>query len=348
MSYKAVRLEGEAMQTILPLLPAGIRVLLAGIPPSIADQIQEIRVREGRPLEIIWSGGYSFVQQDGKLTLQPETAYCTTRKDAAALLEALTQHSLYSYEEELKQGFITTAGGHRVGLAGRTLIERGMVKSVRDVAGFNIRLAKEHRNAAAGLLPKLICRERGELVHTLIVSPPCQGKTTMIRDLSRLLSTGYTAAAGIRRSYKVGIVDERSEIAACVKGVPAFDVGPRTDVLDHCPKAAGMMMMIRSLSPEVLVVDEIGRAEDAAAVHEAVHAGIIVIATAHGSDKEDIRRRPVLKELLQEQVFERIVVLRRERSRLATGTSASSGGAIAASVYDGAGHRLEERILCSS
>ncbi len=121
--------------------------------------------------------------------------------------------------------------------------------------------------------------------HTLIISPPQQGKTTLIRDLARLISRGEWGANNVSTSgKKVGVVDERSELAACVKGVPRFDLGPRTDVMDGCPKAEGMMMMIRSLSPDVLIVDEIGRPEDADAIHEAVHTGIRVVATAHGAE----------------------------------------------------------------
>lgn len=306
------------MQTVLPLLSPPLRARVARLPEPVLGRLQEIRIREGRPLEVGWGLEYGFVGDAGEPTRNAQAAYRPTRSDCSALLEALTQHSLYTFEEELKRGYITVAGGHRVGLAGRVLIEGGRVRSVKDVAGFNIRLAKEWKNAGARLLPQLLDPVSGEPLHTLIVSPPCQGKTTMIRDLARLLSEGAGGASdglplrpGARRSYKVGVVDERSEIAASVKGVPTFDLGPRTDVLDGCPKAEGMMMMIRSMSPEVLVVDEIGRAEDAEAVHEALHAGIAVLATAHGRDVREIRQRPILRELLAARIFRRIAVLRR-------------------------------------
>ncbi|MGO4273638.1 stage III sporulation protein AA, partial [Paenibacillus sp. TAF58] len=169
------------------------------------------------------------------------------------------------------------------------------------------------------VLPQLIDPLLRSIHHTLIISPPQHGKTTLIRDLARLISRGewgtnYVSASG----KKVGVVDERSELAACVKGVPRFDLGPRTDVMDGCPKAEGMMMMIRSLSPDVLIVDEIGRPEDANAIHEAVHTGIRVVATAHGADYEDVRRRPVLKQLLDEGVFTRYVILQRRKGAQAT------------------------------
>lgn len=318
------------MRTLLPLFSAPMQHILSTLPMEIQQELQEIRVRQDRPLELIWSRGYGFAQKNGEVSLQTEQAYRPSRSDCMTLLEMLTQHSLYTFEEELKRGFITVTGGHRVGLAGRTLVEQGKVKHLKDIAGFNLRLAREWKGVGSGVLPYLIDPLNHTVRHTLIISPPQLGKTTLLRDLTRLISSGGIAEGAPRISYKVGVVDERSEIAACVKGVPRFDLGPRTDVLDGCPKAEGMMMLIRSMSPEVLIVDEIGRPEDAAAVHEALHAGISVIATAHGRDPEDVRRRPILKELLAAGVFQRLVLLERK----------PGGKGPEAHVYNGAGERL--------
>ncbi|NOU97683.1 stage III sporulation protein AA [Paenibacillus sp. LMG 31456] len=301
------------MESILRLFSVPLRQRLATLPKQVIEELQEIRVRELRPLEIAWGRSYGFVSRQSGLCEDPSLAYLPTREDCATLLEMLTMHSLYTFEEELRRGYITVTGGHRVGLAGRTVLEHGKVKHLKEITGFNIRIANEHRGAAVKVLPYLLDHQQGHrgIHHTLIVSPPQQGKTTLIRDLARIVSSGPSIRDGslMHRGYKVGIVDERSEIAACVKGVPRFELGPRTDVLDACPKAEGMMMLIRSMSPEVLVVDEIGRTEDAAAIHEAVHAGIRVIATAHGLDHVDVMKRPVLHEMLAEGVFSRIVVL---------------------------------------
>jgi stage III sporulation protein AA len=320
------------MQSLLQLFSVSLRQRLAALPSQIVQDLQEIRVREQRPLEIGWGRQYSFVSQTGGLTNDPAEAYRPNREDCAALLEMLTQHSLYTFEEELRRGFITVAGGHRIGLAGRTVLEQGKVRLLKDISSFNIRVAKEHKGCGDQILPYVTdSTGQGSILHTLIVSPPQQGKTTLIRDLARIISRGPVTGSGsaLRRGYKVGIVDERSEIAACIRGVPRFELGPRTDVLDGCPKAEGMMMMIRSMSPELLIVDEIGRPEDAAAIHEAIHAGIAVMATAHGLNYDDISRRPVLKELLHDQVFKRIVVL----------SNQSSVGALEG-IYDGQGRRL--------
>jgi stage III sporulation protein AA len=302
------------LEDILAILPLSLKMIVANLPNAVQAGLEEIRVRERRPLEINHNGKYAFVTDQAELASDEVRAYRPNREDCRALLELLTNHSIYTFEEELKRGFITIAGGHRVGLAGRTVLDSGQVKQIRDIGSFNIRIARDIQGAGRLILPYLQDRETESIHHTLVISPPQQGKTTLIRDLARCISRGDWGNAGLGiGGLKVGIVDERSELAACEKGVPRFDLGPRTDVMDGCPKAEGMMMMIRSLSPEVLVVDEIGRPEDAAAIHEALHAGIKVLATAHGAQPEDIRQRPVLKTLMAEGVFTRIVVLGRRR-----------------------------------
>jgi stage III sporulation protein AA len=307
------------LDTIMHLLPQSLRFLLAELPPDVQACLEEIRVRESRPFEITWGDRYSFLDERGQLVTQEAKAYKPTRQDCLTLLEMLTNHSLYTFEEELRRGYITIAGGHRVGLAGRTVLDQGHVKQIRDVSSFNIRIAREIQGVGQEVLPHLFDPPQISIHHTLIISPPQQGKTTLIRDLARLISRGEWGANHLNTAgKKVGVVDERSELAACFKGVPRFDLGPRTDVMDGCPKAEGMMMMIRSLSPDVLVVDEIGRPEDANAIHEAVHTGIRVIATAHGANYEDVRMRPVLKQLLEEGVFTRYVILHRTKGAPAT------------------------------
>jgi stage III sporulation protein AA len=311
------------------ILPKAVQTALALLPTAIKAVLEEIRIRENRPLEIVYNGRYAFVSAKGDLCVQSSEAIHPTRAECGKLLDLLTNHSVYSYEEELKRGFIAIAGGHRVGLAGRTVLEHGHVKFIRDVSSFNIRIAREVLDCGRKILPALLDPLHSSVHHTLVISPPQKGKTTLIRDLARLISYGYWPAITSWRGLKVGIVDERSELAACIRGVPTFDVGPRTDVLDGCPKAEGMMMMIRSMSPDVLVVDEIGRREDAEAIHEAVHAGIRIIATAHGKDLNDIRSRPVLRQLVADEVFTRYVVLHtKEGTPAVLSVSDAQGGQI--------------------
>jgi stage III sporulation protein AA len=303
----------------LELMPSAVRAILASLPESVAGTLEEIRIRENRPLEIGYGGRYGFVGPGGEVTGDHRSAYKPDREQCRALLERVTNHSLYAVEEELRRGYVTVAGGHRIGLTGRTAVEAGAVRHIRDVAGFNIRIARARVGCAAAVLPRLLDPAARTIKHTLIVSPPQHGKTTLLRDMARAISSGewqHPQAAGWG-GRKVGIVDERSEIAACERGVPTFDLGPRTDVLDACPKAEGIMMLIRSMSPEVVVVDEIGRSEDAYALREALHAGVRVLATAHASDLRDVFMRPVLSELAREGVFGAYVLLARSGDKVA-------------------------------
>lgn len=319
----------------LLLFPEKVRALLQGLPLPLQSLVEEIRVREGRPLEINYSGKYHFLAGNGALTLNTEEAYKPDREDSHRLLDLISNHSLYTMEEELRKGFITIPGGHRIGLAGRTVLSGGGVEHLRDITGFNVRIARAVPGAADGILPYLLDKTRNRVMHTLILSPPQHGKTTLLRDLARQISTGTQGKkTGNRPGLKVGIVDERSEIAGSKRGIPAFDVGPRTDILDGCPKAEGMMMMIRSLSPDVLIADEIGRSEDAEAVTEALHAGITVLATAHGKDVSELVHRPALGDLLERKMFERYVILHRSEAGLTYRILDNQGRRLLASPND--------------
>ncbi|WP_336786865.1 stage III sporulation protein AA [Paenibacillus sp. MMO-177] len=302
------------LDRVIHLLPPELKAVLERLPESAMEHLEEIRIREGRPLELGIRGQSRFAASDGTLRAGSDGAYKPTADICRKLLEKITNHSLYAMEEELKRGFITVAGGHRIGLAGRTILDGGNVRGIRDIGGFNIRIAREVVGSARNLLPKLLDKNRKTVHSTLILAPPQQGKTTIVRDIARSISYGHWGlfenAAGWA-GRKVGIVDERSEIAACVRGIPTFDVGPRTDIMDACPKAEGMMMLLRSMSPEVVIADEIGRPEDGEAIREASHAGISVIATAHAYDLQDARGRPVLKQLLEDGTFAYVVELKR-------------------------------------
>jgi stage III sporulation protein AA len=320
-------------KALMDLFPAALRTVLEKIPIQAADTLEEIRIREQRPLEIGFGSRSSFVRADGTLTDDYAAAFVPGRDECRAFLERVTNHSLYAVEEELRRGFVTVSGGHRIGLAGRTVLEKGAVAHLRDIAGFNVRIARARIGFGAEVLPGLLDFKARTIRHTLIVSAPQQGKTTLIRDLARCISSGqwhHPSAKGWG-GRKVGIIDERSEIAASERGVPTFDLGPRCDVLDACPKAEGIMMMVRSLSPEIIVVDEIGRPEDAAALNEAIHAGVRVLATAHASDLADVFARPVLSQLAADGVFGSYVLLSRSggkvQHRIVSGEEAAAEAA---------------------
>ncbi|MGX2960422.1 stage III sporulation protein AA [Peribacillus sp. JNUCC 23] len=286
------------MDTVYTLLPKKLEEQFRKIPLSMANKVEELRIRIGRPLEVIIEGRPTFLP------------YLVHDEDAKQLLHHISKFSLYALEEELKRGYITVSGGHRIGLAGKVILENGAVKAIRDVSSFNIRIARQKIGTAEKLIPSLYT---DEWHHTIIIGAPQTGKTTLLRDIARIISTGCESRNIPPK--KVGIVDERSEIAGSVRGVPQLDFGPRVDVLDGCPKVEGMMMLIRSMSPDVLIVDEIGRPEDTAAVLEAVNAGIKLVITAHGRTLADLKKRPYMAQILNQHIFERYIELnRRDKS----------------------------------
>ncbi len=266
-------------------------------------ELMEIRLRVNEPLIFVFSQGDYFISPVIGLVEQKEEAYIVTPSDVKSTLDFISDYSLYAYEDEIRQGFITVKGGHRVGLAGQVVLDRGRVRSVKHISFINIRVSHQVRGCGEEVLPYLIKNER--LLHTLIISPPGCGKTTLLRDVIRLLSDGNSYAKGM----SVGVVDERSEIAACHMGIPQNDVGIRTDILDCCPKAEGMLMLLRSMNPRVIAVDEIGGREDIDAISYVINCGCGILATVHGDSIDDIRNKPVLRKLVEEKVFSRYIVL---------------------------------------
>jgi stage III sporulation protein AA len=246
-----------------------------------------------------------------------------TEDEWAAAVRLVTQCSVYALERELSAGFITLSGGHRVGLVGRAVLDGDEVRTQTELSSMNYRVARQIIGVADRLMPYVLSADRARVLNILILSGPGLGKTTLLRDIARQLSEGWGCdagsgsmigsghSAGAVAGFRVGIVDERSEIAACSQGVPQNELGPRADVIDGCPKAAGIMVMIRSMSPDVVVTDEVGRHEDASALEEAARCGVAVIATAHALDPEDAARRPVLRDVLAQGAFDRAVVLGR-------------------------------------
>ena len=256
------------------------------------EKTQEIRLRCGQSVAL---------RENGKLRFLEEVI---SRADLRETVSLLSAYSLYAFEEELRQGYLTVEGGHRVGFCGKAVMENGEIRTLKQINALNIRIAKERKGWGEGFLPDLM--EGGRLCHTLLVSPPGCGKTTLLRDLVRCLS---------EQGMAVAVADERGEIAPLRDGIPQMDVGRCTDVLEGCPKALGMVLLLRSMAPEIIAVDELGRQEDMEAVYEVLHCGVKIIATAHGYDFDDITKR--LEPLVSDGVFERYLFL---SSRKGTGT----------------------------
>ncbi|MCI5639706.1 MAG: stage III sporulation protein AA [Lachnospiraceae bacterium] len=287
---------------IMRILPLQIRRLFERLDMDW-DRLQEIRLRVHKPVILQYGEKELFLSGHGFLTGEQSLGYVTGGEEMKEAVEYISNYSRYAYEEEMGQGYITIRGGHRVGLAGQLVRERGATKGMKYISCINIRLAHEVIGCGTWLLPYL----QGEqgLYNTLLVSPPRGGKTTLLRDLIRLLSDGE----GMDRAYTVGVVDERSEIGACFRGIPQNTLGCRTDILDGCPKAEGMMLLVRSMAPEVIAVDEIGSEDDMTAMEYAMHCGVHILATIHGADWEELQRKSAMVKLFREQFFGRYVVL---------------------------------------
>jgi len=286
---------------ILPFLPAPLPALILGLGEETLERVEEIRLRAGKPLVV--HAGWATRIFDGKSM----PVHHVSREEINGVLLLATEHSLYARDEELRRGYLSLPGGHRAGFAGRTVLSGDTVKLLRDICSINIRVARQVRGAARGLLAQLYHQVEKRARHTLVVSPPRAGKTTLLRDLARLFADGDPGSG--RPAFRVGIVDERSEIAGCFAGEPQLDVGLHSDVLDGCPKAEGMMMLVRSMSPQVVVTDELGRQEDVRAVEEVINSGAALLASAHGGTVADLFRRPSLAGMLERRLFERIVLL---------------------------------------
>lgn len=251
-----------------------------------SGSLQEIRIRAEKPVIVIDEAGEHVLK------------YIVSREDIKYILQRISNYSLYACEEDIRQGFITIKGGHRVGLAGECVMDGGKIKTIRNISSLNIRICKEIKGCSKEIIG-CIYRDK-KVCNTMIISPPKCGKTTILRDIARVLS---------EEGKKVSIIDERSEVAACYQGIPQMDVGIRTDVLDNCLKSEGMIMAIRSLSPEVIVCDEIGTIKDVEALSMAFNSGVNIIVTIHGESIEDLYNRKVFSEIINNNILSRVVIL---------------------------------------
>jgi stage III sporulation protein AA len=292
-------------KTLIPILPPSIAEAVLRLPAFILQQVTEIRLRVGQPVLIMIGRADNMLCSDGILRNEVTRAVTCTREDIIKALQLISRNSLYAFEQELQAGYITISGGHRVGIAGQAIMDNGKLKALKNISSLNIRLAREQKGAADLVFPYVV--SGGRIASSLIISPPRCGKTTLLRDLIRQISTG-SLSHGFAGA-QVGLVDERSEIAGCWDGVPTVDLGPRVDVLDGCPKAVGMIMLVRSMAPQAVATDELGSVEDAQAVREALHAGVAVLTTVHGHDAADAARRPNIGDLVKDQYFDRFIIL---------------------------------------
>lgn len=274
------------------LLPERLSISALSINRERMALVEEIRLRVG--------GSIHLSMPDGEIPL-PQTR--VTGDDLEYVLDRASEYSRYAAEQSMKQGFLTAKGGYRIGICGLARCSGEFCDGIRDLSSLNIRIPREQEDIARPLLPKLT--EQGRLLSVLILSPPGGGKTTLLRDLVRLTSNGTE----LNESMRVSLVDERGEIAAMYRGIAQLDVGTFTDVMDSCPKMIAVPMLMRSMTPQVIALDEIALERDVEALCIAANCGVVLLATVHAASCDELGKRPVLSRLLTCGVFQRAVVI---------------------------------------
>lgn len=295
------RIENE----ILPYLPGRIRDAAHRLDKQVLEELEEIRLRAGKPVMLSLRGRDGFLHEDGRELYQASGAIQAMAEELADMVYRICENSWYAYQEDINKGFVTVRGGHRIGLVGSPVFEADRIINIRNISSLNIRIAREITGCGIDAV-KYLLRGYRDIFNTLIISPPGAGKTTLLRDIIRLVSNGFEPGF---KGIKVGVVDERGEIAACYQGVPQNDLGLRTDVIHGIRKKEGMEILLRGMSPCVIALDELGNPEDVSTVLAVMNGGIRLIATAHGYHVNQLKNRLGFKELFQVNAFERFIVL---------------------------------------
>ena len=298
--YKNIKI----FENVLEIISADIRAVLNNIPEKYKSEIEEIRLRNKKPLSVYGTGRDYFVKNNSDVSISQRGTLIIEENHIRNTFNLITNYSIYAFSEEIKNGFITVKGGHRVGIGGKVLYGNQGIENIINISSLNIRIAREKKGISDHIINNLIDNE-GEFYNTMIISPPQCGKTTLLRDIIRNLSDGFNGIRG----FKIGLVDERSEVAGIYRGVAQKDIGIRTDVLDACKKYQGIMMLVRAMSPEIIAVDEIGGIDDINSIDEALRTGVKFIVTVHGNSLDEISNRKNLKDILGDKVFKRYIIL---------------------------------------
>jgi stage III sporulation protein AA len=287
--------------------------------------IEEIRLRSQKPLILNANNkDYFYNLNSNKLDTKMDNPYIVSKEDVEQTFQIICKYSIHSFMDDIKKGFITLRGGHRVGLVGKVIVEDGQVKNIKHISSLNIRVSREIIGCSNKVLPHII-KGDNQVNNTLIISPPQCGKTTLIRDIVRNLSNGNKEYGF--KGIKVALIDERNEISGSYLGSPQMDLRTRTDIIETCPKNLGIMMLLRSMSPNLIVTDEIGSIDEIKALYTALNGGVSLITTVHGDSIEDIRNRKELSQLLEKDLFKKVIIL-----------SAKKGPGTIEKIYD-----LEEK-----
>lgn len=277
----------ECFSRAIACLPPRLQKEALAIPNP--EKCEELRLRAGQKLSAVLDGEEQTV-----------SGVVVDVEDLRETVSRAARYSVHSYGDALAHGYLPLTGGHRLGVCGTTILKAGEIAGIRTISSLNLRIACQAIGSADDVIDRIL--EQGCVKNTLILSPPGFGKTTLLRDLIRQLS-----GKGIR----IAVADERSELAAMQDGIAQFDLGPRTDIMDGCPKAQGILILLKTMSPVVVALDEITSPRDVDAIAYAGHCGVSVLATAHAADQNDLKRRPLYQNLMELGVFEQVLVIAR-------------------------------------
>ena len=281
----------DAVRQALNFCPQAVQNRISGFPQEFLDELEEIRFRNGQPLTVLRKGR--------------EQALSGISVDAGMLQEILdraSHHSAYASQEMLKNGFLTVEGGHRLGICGRGVYRDRELYTLREISSVNLRIAREIPGAADSAVGYLWTHP----FSTLILGPPGRGKTTLLRDLIRQLSDRF--------SWRISLSDERCEIAACRNGIPQLSVGSHTDILSGIRKAESIEILLRTMNPQWIALDEITAASDVEEICRASYCGVRFLATAHAAGLLELETRPVYRELLKNRIFENMICIMPDRT----------------------------------
>lgn len=268
------------------LMPHHLREELRRLSVREKSQAEEFRLRAGRNASVLLPEGEKALR--ARLSVN----------ELGVVVEVATESSVHSSRESLKNGYITAQGGHRIGICGTAVVKNGEVTGFRNISSLSVRISKEIKGVANELIGELF--NNGQFMSTLIISPPGGGKTTLLRDIIRLISDG-----GLR----VSAADERGEIAALKGGAAQFDVGEHTDVMEFCPRAQAVLFLLRAMNPQVIAMDEITDPEDFEALRSALGCGVRLLATAHSGSAGEMMKRQLYRKMMSDCLFEKIVTI---------------------------------------
>lgn len=291
------------MLEVLKYFPKIIQIKIQDMIKAKEEFVEEIRIRVNKFIIVKLNEEEIIIN------------HVVSIEEILECMQKICENSIYTYQNEIAEGFITVKGGHRVGIVGSCVVENGKVINIKYINSLNFRIARQILGCSNEIINHIVKINENSIYNCLIVAPPCSGKTTILRDIVRQLSSGVQYLK--LEAINVGIVDERGEIAALYKGVPQNDIGLKSDIIENVHKSVGIKMLVRSMAPQVIVADEIGNESDIDAINYAMCSGCKGIFTAHGSEMNDILLNPILEKLVNIHIFEKIIFLdKKEKGRM--------------------------------